>query len=104
MSDTAFLNAALDLAARGLPVFPCGEDKRPLTLHGFKDATTKPDVVHGWWTRWPDALIGAPTGVKFDVLDLDLKHESAQHWLEENRTRLPLTRTHVTRSGGRHLL
>jgi Bifunctional DNA primase/polymerase, N-terminal len=95
---------ALHLAHKGHAVFPCGEDKRPLTLSGFKDATTDPDVIHEWWVRCPDALIGVPTGPKFVVIDLDLQHEEAQAWLAENRHRLPLTRTHATRSGGKHLL
>jgi hypothetical protein len=95
---------ALKLARKGLPVFPCGPDKRPLTANGFKDARTDPDVVHEWWAAQPGALIGVPTGVKFVVIDLDLQHEEAQRWLEENRDRLPLTRSHATRSGGKHLL
>jgi Bifunctional DNA primase/polymerase, N-terminal len=95
---------ALRLARQGTLIFPCGEDKRPLTPRGFKDAITNPDLVHEWWTQWPEALIGVPTGDKFVVVDLDLQHEDAQRWYDSNRTRLPLTRAHVTRSGGRHLL
>lgn len=95
---------ALKLARKGIPVFPCGPDKRPLTTRGFKDTSTDPDVVHDWWSRWPDALIGVPTGDKFVVVDVDLQHTDAQQWLEDNRHRLPLTRTHRTRSGGLHLL
>jgi len=82
---------ALRLARKGLPVFPCGSDKRPLTPTGFKDASTDPDIVHGWWVRCPDALIGVPTGPRFVVIDLDLQHEDAQQWLAENRHRLPLS-------------
>ena len=59
---------ALKLARKGLPVFPCrAEDKAPLTPHGFKGAAADPDIIHGWWTRWPEALIGVPTGEKFVV-------------------------------------
>lgn len=63
---------ALRYAALGLPVFPCiPGDKRPLTPHGFKDASTDPDVIAAWWQRWPDANVAAPTGVLFDVVDVD---------------------------------
>jgi Bifunctional DNA primase/polymerase, N-terminal len=103
-SPVCMWGEALKLARQGIPIFPCGEDKRPLTPHGFKDAITNPDLVHEWWTQWPEALIGVPSGDKFVVVDLDLQHEDAQRWYDSNRTRLPLTRTHVTRSGGRHLL
>jgi hypothetical protein len=96
---------ALKLARKGIPVFPCKQhDKRPLTLHGFKDATTDGHLVHEWWTQWPEALIGVPAGEKFVVLDLDLQHVEAQAWYDEHRHELPLTRMHITRSGGRHLL
>jgi hypothetical protein len=101
---------ALKLARKGIPVFPCvnrpgtNADKRPLTPHGFKDASTDGATVHGWWSQWPDALIGVPTGIKFVVVDLDLQYVEAQRWYDENRPRLPLTRTHATRSGGKHLL
>src|SRR5262245_56041033 len=71
------LAAALDYTKKGIPVFPCDPlDKKPLTPHGFKDATTDEQRVRAWWTRRPDAMIGMPTGARtntfvFDV-DLDL--------------------------------
>jgi hypothetical protein len=95
---------ALKLTRQGMPIFPCRADtKAPLTTNGFKDATTNPDAVHEWFTRWPAALIGVPTGEKFVVLDVDcVKHIDAAQWY--GKAILPLTRTHITRSGGRHLL
>src|SRR5262245_59521895 len=92
--------AALKLAHRGTPVFPCDlASKRPLVATGFKAATTNPDLVHEWWSTHPDALIGVPTGDKFVVIDVDLEHDDAQQWLADNRDRLPITRAHRTRSG-----
>jgi putative DNA primase/helicase len=74
--DSFLLDAALDYAERGLPVFPCnGKNKAPLTRHGFKDATTDPEQIREWWHKWPRAMIGMPTGRAsgIDVLDLDVK-------------------------------
>jgi hypothetical protein len=67
--------AARIYGAQGWPVFPCEPGaKTPLTLHGFKNASTDPDTIASWWQRWPDANIGIPTGATtFDVLDVDRK-------------------------------
>jgi Bifunctional DNA primase/polymerase, N-terminal len=99
--STPALDQAIRLAQR-VSVFPCDNDKRPFTAHGFHDASQDAATIHRWWTRWPDALIGVPTGTKFCVVDVDLQHAEAQQWY--GRANLPLTRTHTTRSGGRHIL
>jgi hypothetical protein len=64
--------AALAYARHGWPVFPVrARAKTPLTVHGLHDATTDPEQIRAWWTRWPDANIGVRTGDIFDVLDVD---------------------------------
>jgi Bifunctional DNA primase/polymerase, N-terminal len=91
---SALVDAALDYAARGLPVYPAhwprpgsggaslacscqrgrGCDrpaKHPLTRHGVKDATINPERIRAWWRRWPHANVGVATGVTCDVLDVD---------------------------------
>lgn len=65
--------AARMFAASGVPVFPCvPSGKRPLTRHGFHDATTEPAQVGSWWRRWPDANIGIPTGAASGLVVVDV--------------------------------
>ena len=83
-SDPA--EAALEYARRGLAVFPCSpHTKRPLTKHGFLDASADPAQVAAWWAQSPKALIGLPTGErnKLWVLDADAKHGDADELIEE---------------------
>jgi hypothetical protein len=65
--------AALWYAQQGIPVFPLQpRQKRPLPgSSGFKDATADVHQVHTWWDATPDANIGTPTGLTFDVIDID---------------------------------
>jgi hypothetical protein len=69
------LDAALAYAARAWPVFPCEPGgKRPLgrlAPHGLKDATDALDLIEQMWKAEPTANIGLPTGIHFDVLDID---------------------------------
>jgi hypothetical protein len=91
-------------------VFPSRpDDRKPLTKHGFNDATDDPHRIETWWWRnWRQALICAPTGAPNDllVIDIDLKNgkNGLAEWeeLRAGRT-LPLTRTATTPSGGKHL-
>lgn len=68
-------DAAARFAAVGVPVFPCvpGE-KRPLVSRGFHDASTDAGQVAAWWSRWPAANIGIPTGATsgIEVVDVDV--------------------------------
>jgi putative DNA primase/helicase len=103
------LAAALDYAARGLPVFPLVPGtKRPLTKNGFKDATTDVTQIVKWWSDCPDANIGIPTGLitKRVVVDVDKKPwknatgDQTLAALVEKFGPLPTTLSQTTWSGG----
>lgn len=54
------------------PVFPLKPyTKVPATRAGFKDATTDPRQIKAWWNTNPRYNIGLPTGIRFDVIDID---------------------------------
>lgn len=89
----ALLAAALWYAEQGMPCFPCRPgDKIPLIPnphpvnsperatcrgecgrdgHGLYDANTDPEKIRTWWTTTPAANIGLPTGLRYDVIDID---------------------------------
>ena len=90
-----------------LPVFACGPDKRPVTQHGFHDATRDAAEIRLQFSSPGAAMIGVPTGqgAGFFVVDLDVKNGAqGLEWLAANEHRLPRTRRHKTRSGGQHML
>lgn len=97
--------AALELAEQGLLVFPCRANKVPTCPGGFKAGSANSDSVKALWRNHPGPLIGVRTGEisGFDVLDVDPRN-GGEEWLNDNRSRLPETRTHRTKSGGWHLL
>jgi putative DNA primase/helicase len=97
--------------SRGLPIHPVGFDKRPLTRHGFKDAT----LDHAQVDRWVDELrqpfqwaivCGEPSGVV--VTDVDLR--PGKVWGLDSLealgicSRTATTPTAHTPSGGYHQL
>lgn len=104
--------AALSYAEHGWPVFPLVPGGKSPVIpksdggNGFKDATCDPDTVRRWWRRWPRANVAVPTGLEFDVLDVDVRH-SGDGWtsFEELRIRGLLTGccgVARTRNGGGH--
>lgn len=117
--------AALSLARKGYPVFPLHDlaggvcscqdgaecespGKHPRISRGFKAATTDPRKVTAWWTRWPAANVGIPTGERSGllVIDVDPRHggTASLEALEAKHGELPATKTTKTGSGGRHIM
>ena len=132
MSNSAMLDAALSWAAAGFPVFPCSPKsgrggKRPLTpkesAPGAKDgglyvATTDEKQIRQWWSKWPKALIGMPTGAVSGtvVIDLDPRETDAdtmrlalEEWVggldgvDEGTGEILTPWLSLTQSGGLHL-
>lgn len=67
----ALASSALWYATRGVPVFPVRpRDKVPL-VRWRDEATTDQGTVAAWWRSWPHANIGMPTGLRWDVIDID---------------------------------
>jgi hypothetical protein len=97
-----------DVAAKlNVPVFPCGDNKRPITENGFKNAATDHARIMAMFERPGAALIGMPTGSisGLVVVDIDIRSDrTGMDWLNLNADALPETRTHKTRSGGLHLV
>ena len=83
---------ALRYAAMGWPVFRL-QGKKPIAgTHGFKEATTDPDLIRQWWRQ--DFNIGIHCS-QFWVLDVD-NPDSLDTPLD--------TLTQITGGGGRHYL
>jgi len=102
-------DAALGLAGSAWEIFPCRpsgpQAKSPLTTHGHHDATMDPDQIKAWWTRWPDAMIGAKVPDSCLVLDIDPRNGGDIEELEAITGPLPFTLTVWSgrNDGGRHL-
>jgi putative DNA primase/helicase len=106
------LDVALDYARLGWPVFPCHwhglRRKQPLIQHGLRAATTDEAQIRAWWARWPEALIGLPTGKPSGlvVLDIDVKDDRANGYdtLDDlGKSILPEAPMVHTASGGLHV-
>lgn len=104
------IELALDLADFGFKVFPVnhGKDntKKPLTKNGHLDATDDPNIIMGWWEKWPSAKVGVPTGINgLNVCDVDTKN-GKDGWdsIDSEFLSLPETFAYDTSTGGRHLV
>jgi hypothetical protein len=96
-------HAALKIAGKGKPVFPCKPDKAPYTPRGFKDATTDPGRVTALWTRYGGEKIGMATGSRSGVSVVDVDRlEALEELNPELLQALRETLTIRTPSGGLH--
>jgi hypothetical protein len=107
--EQSLLEAALGYAAQGIPVFPLkAKEKVPLTVRGFKDATTDEQTIRAWWTRWPNANVGIPTGAAsgWAVVDIDAQGGGLDSLKElvDAYGEIPTGRRSKTGNGGAHLI
>ncbi len=105
-----FLTAAADLVSLGFKVFPLVPGRKvPLVDAWQIVATDDADVISGWAGQWPRANIGFVTGVKSDVLIIDVDMKGGKNGLATlaEMTKygkvLPPSPISQTPTGGRHL-
>jgi hypothetical protein len=123
-NQARLVDAALAYARKGWPVLPlhsvsngactcrrsCASPaKHPRTRHGLKDASTDPEIIEGWWSRWTNANVGVLTGPESGIVVLDVDprhggHNSLAGLLLSKGRRLPHTVVQQTGSGGQHIL
>jgi len=75
----SLLDAALELAGKGYPVFPLRPGtKEPATPNGFRAATTDPEQIKRWWSENQNFNIGI-AAPELLVIDMDAyKPEATQ--------------------------
>ncbi|WKW85603.1 DNA primase/polymerase/helicase [Arthrobacter phage Lakshmi] len=99
----SMLDSALALAREGWNVFPLRPGtKIPLIAKkaggkGALDGTTDEDLIRAWWTKYPNAGIGANLGDDRLAIDLDFNHGATRLGA------LPDTRTHHSGRGNGNL-
>jgi putative DNA primase/helicase len=107
MNNKSPKQSALDIVNQfGFPVFPCKQDKKPLTHHGFKDATTDVYKIEEYWNKHPNALIGVPTGAITGLFVIDIDNgngKTGETTFNDLGYDDPSTVQTNTQSGGRHL-
>lgn len=105
--QSQMLMAALGFIEMQAPVFPLRvADKLPIMMGGFKGATLNPKMVRDWWTQWPHANIGIPTGQVSGIWVLDIDGEEGEKSLSEFERangKLPQSVEVISGGGGRHI-
>jgi len=113
---TDMLKVALSVVrGLGLPAFPCRETldekgkvrKSPYTKNGYKAASKNEEQIRLWWRRFPNALVGVPTGPSTGILVVDIdqsSHKDGEAPFNKLQVEDPETIQTRTVSGGRHLI
>lgn len=105
------LDAALLYASKGWKVLPL-EGKQPRIPGGARSASSDPELIRQWWSRWPYANIGVCTGTVREgygslvVIDIDLDRGGDKSWadlLSVHPEGVPRTLKSITGGGGFHL-
>lgn len=101
---TPIVNAALYYASIGLHVFPLQpRSKIPHKgTRGCLEATDDPEVIAGWWRKWPESNVAIATGHLVDVIDID-GPLGVKSWAMFDDLPEPLGVVSTPRAGGSHL-
>lgn len=104
----------MDYARGGWPIFPlhtltmdgcsCGDSERsrvakhPRILDWQHAASSNPETVAGWWTKFPDANIGLSLD-GLCCLDIDPRHGGEQSLIALEQKHAQIARVALQRSG-----
>jgi len=116
------LQAALDYAGKDLKIFPCHsvdkngnctcrnpdcpkkqKGKHPRIKNMLNEASNNPEQIEMWWTQWPDANIGCPTGKRNKIMVIDVDGPADEEELSKYSVPDTLQASSGRPEGGRHL-
>lgn len=84
----------------GWPVFPVGQDKKPLVKWKiYQNRMPTAEEVSQWEKQWPNAGLGCPTGPFSNLFVVDIDGEKGLKTIDDNNAPLPVTRIAKTPRG-----
>jgi hypothetical protein len=88
------------LLARGFAIFPLQhKSKKPLSAHGFKDATRNAEQIAAWSIEFPDCNWGVACGESSACIVIDFDRMAALEKTEREHGKFPATYTIKTARG-----
>lgn len=91
------LNAALEYASRGIPIFPLTPKGKLSVVKWGSGATIDPEKIQAWWQQNPNYNIGLLTGAKSGIAVVDL--DSVEALARASKLGLPVGPTVKTGRG-----